>query len=716
MTLWIVWAALRMAVAGTPQAVPLPAEIQFDADARGEVEGARADLAAGRFAEAERRFAAVAEASGSPDARYLQALSAYEGGSLATASRAIDAGLSREPGHAPLLLLAGLVKADQGRGDEAFRLFDRAAAAAPGDTALRARVALNRGVVRLDQGELDVAEQAFRTAKSLASAAGVTEVVALADENLRVVGEVRGKGGAADGLSKVSERLRKGDVAGARAVLPEANPADRRTVVRRALAEGNIARAEGRWGPAQEHLARAAEEARQAGLVREQAAALADLGMVYGLAGRGPLGAEHLAQAIALVDGTSFRLNELTYRIEAGRIACRTGGLDEARRQFARAREIAAMVQDPVGSARLAELEGAIAAKSDKAPEASAAFERAIRTYEGLGFWAEAARVGAATVELLTGRDAAAAASAQARASELFRRAGDPLGDAHLAISAGLGAAARGQLDVALRAFAAAAESAEQVKTPRGEQLARIAREDAAQMLLGLGHSAAAVEKAKEFGLESMVAREKEFASAEAAYEKGRAAHDAGRYSDARAAFDQAFRGFEAIGERGYALQARRGRAWAEFNAATTLSTPQAFPVWQKLVEESLFVQDGELHARSMAAVGLAAGDLKRPEAADSLRAGADVAERAGLIPVAGQCYAMLADIATDLRARASAARKAMQLRSGDKVAVYAMYSVAVDAFNAEDYVLARSLAAEALPYAVDLKPSLKQILDSLPQ
>jgi tetratricopeptide (TPR) repeat protein len=713
LTSWVLWVALAY---GGDVSVILPGtsdEVVFETDAAAEIEGAMADLAARKYDEAAKRFAALADAGNNPHLRYLEAAARYEAGDLRLADAASSKGLEKGPDHAALLNLRGLVLSDLGQGDEALKALEKALAKAGSDEALKARIVLNRGRVKLDRGQATDAEADFTEAKKLATAAGANDVVALADENLTLVAALQGKPGASDTLGKVAEKLRAGDVAGAKAAIPKVSGSDRRGKVQALLAEGNVLRAEGRVDAAAGKLNDAYALAKEGGLVREQGYALAQLGVVYGVAGRYELALERLQEAIGLVSGTSFKVNEIAWRAEAGRVAVRMDDLDQARAQLAAAKKASTGVQDPLGLARLSELEGLIAARGDQPGPAVEALGKALTEFETRSAWAEAARIATEIVEVQAGRDEAALAKAKEKAVALFAKAGDTLGPAHVGIAEGLGRHRRKDLEGALKAFVAAAESAEAAGTDRGRTVARIAREDAAQALIALGHSAEAAKKASEFGLEDALKRQETFGRAEKAYEAATAAFNAGKYDEAKTGFEGAYKDLLAAGEDGYALKARKGRAWAEFNATVGKDPTVALPIWQRLVEEGTMLRDPELRVRSMAAAALDSAALEKPSAAVSLKAAAEAAEQLGLTTVAGQCWAEYAVRGPDLDSKERAARRAWELRKGDKIGTYAMYSVAVDAYNDGDYKLAIEISDEILPTAGELKPSVQSVRDA---
>src|SRR5207253_11138421 len=119
-------------------------------------------------------------------------------------------------------------------------------------------------------------------------------------------------------------------IAAAKAIVP-ATTADKRTAIRSLIATGTIARAEGRLDVAQRTLEQAAGLAAAGGLIREQAAATAQLGVVFNASNRPEIARSKLDEAVKLVAGTSFRVAERSYRVEAGRAALRAGDLAHAR-------------------------------------------------------------------------------------------------------------------------------------------------------------------------------------------------------------------------------------------------------------------------------------------------------------------------------------------------------------------------------------------------
>lgn len=701
------------AYAAEPTVLPSElADISFETSAGPEVEGAVADLRKGAFDDAARRLTALAEAGGSAQIRYLEALARYEGGQLRLADDASRAGLALDADDPALLTLRGLVLADLGRGTEALAALDAARRAAGDDPGLVARIELNRALVHLDRGEADAADAALGRARPAAERAGDPALVARIDVDRHQVDSLRGTTGATDPLGRIGELLAAGDLAGAKAAVPPST-ADRRTAIRSLLASGTVMRAEGRLDQAQRTLEQAAGLAAAAGLVREQAAATAQLGVVFGASNRPDVARTKLDEAVALVAGTSFRVAERSYRIEAGRAALRAGDLAHARTQLEQARAIPST--DPTTTANLAELRGLVAGEAGDSAAAGAAFAEAAAAHEARGAWMDAARVWCAAVQLHAA-DPAAVGKVESRALAAFSRARDPLGPAHVGIARGLGLAEAEDLEGAMTTFLAAAGSAEAVGSERGKQIAKIARENAAKTVVDLTDSTAVLAQADKWGVDDLVARNVAYKRGRAAYDVALVDYQAGRYEPAYTGFDTAVRDLSSIGEDGYARIAQRSRAWARFNAYTRADANSGFAVWQQLVEEGTLLQDPELRVRAMGAVALAAAELGRPEAARSLRAAAAEAEAMGLRPLAGQCLAALVEVEPAIPAKVAAARKAMELREGDRTAVYALYSAALAAYEAESYDLAIEVATEAMKKPADLGGSIREVLEAAKQ
>lgn len=709
------WWMLALAWAGEGTVLPgSSTEVVFESDTRTVVEGALADLSGGHFLDAAEQLQVLADASRGPQLRYLEAMAWYEAGELRRAARAAEQGRAADPSLAPLNSLWGLILADLGRGDEAGAPLQAALDAArdQGDARLETGVRLNQGLVALDQGALKAATASFTLALQLASAEGYEDLAQRARENLAVVDQLGGGRAETGELGQVAEYLRRGEVEAAQKVLTKPRGSDRRARVQRALAEAEIERARGQLEAAAQRLHEALTLAREGGLLRESAASLAALGVLYRLGGRYPIARDELQEAVGLVAGTSFTVAEVTYRVEAGMVAVRLDSLEEARAQLAAARRAQGDEGPALGAVRIDELAGAVAAASGDVAGASAATQRAIQAREKMGHHADVARLCASLVQLYAGRDANLEKRWRQRALDAFQQAGDALGPAHVDISAGLGQVEAKRTDAAVEAFVRAAQQAEGVSGERAEQVARIARDNAAQALLVAGIDG---ERAKKLGLDEAVAAHQRFVGAEKDYEAALTAFNQADFSTARVRFHAAFEAFAALEEDGYALKARRGRAWASWNQANGTPAAQGYPVFYELVQEALVVEDPELHARALVSAALAGQELGYGDPRKTLTEAAKAAEGAGLDGLAGQCWAALSKVEGDLAKRALAARRAMVMRGADDPeAVYAVYSVAVDAYNADELGLAQELAAEALPQAGSLTEALQGVLDAV--
>lgn len=713
MTTIILW--LCLAVAGAVPAVEIPEALTFEEEVRPEVEGALTDLRERRFEDAARRFGALADAGGNADFRYLEAMARYEGGDLRRAIRAAERGVAADPEHGPLLNLYGLALSEVGRGEDALVALERADAKArrAGSVPLEARVALNEGLVWMDLGELGRAESACRKAARLAEQAGETGILEQAAINLSVVASLQGSASADDLVGRVADRLRRGDLEGARTLVPSSEGESRREVIERRVARAAVARAEGRFDDAATDLQVALVKAREGGMVREVVRVLGELGTVHLFAHRDLLAREYLREALDTVEGTHFKVQALDLHAQAGLVDTRLGLMESARAHLVAGRELARKVDDPVGVVRLDELQAAIAAADGDLATATEAYEAALSALDGWGYWADSARVASALVVLSSGRDPEATAKWSEAAVERFRRAGDPLGPAHVGIARGLGLVREGDVEEGLKAFVAAAKVAEESGTERGQEVARVARDDAAEALRVLGHSPQGVERAQELGLTDAVARQEAFARAKTAWVEGMEAWDAGEWGVARERFDTAFSGFQGIGEAGYAATARRGRAWALWNLTVGQSPVTALPYYEEIVQEAIQVDDPELRVRARVAQALSAMEIPQVDAEPLLRSAAEDAESIGMDVMASRCWAGMADLGDDLEARARAARRAQVLDPGGSASAYAMYSVAVDAYNADRYELALELSREVLPHSGDLRDAVTAVLEA---
>jgi tetratricopeptide (TPR) repeat protein len=275
----------------------------------------------------------------------------------------------------------------------------------------------------------------------------------------------------------------------------------------------------------------------------------------------------------------------------------------------------------------------------------------------------------------------------------------------------GLADARAKKLDAALAGFAKAADAATKVGGARGEGVARIARENAAQTLVMLGEDEQIARVAAQQGLTDLVTREKSLRVAFGAYDAGLAAYEAQRWDEARARFQEARQGFDQLGEAGYAARARKAAAWSVYNQLASLPTQQAYPQWQQLVEETTKVDDGELYTRTYAAAALAAQEVGKGDPSARLVECAHLAEVNKLPEIGARCHGALAEREGDLEARADHARKAYALAPTEKASVYALYVVAVDAYNAGRADLALELAQMAKPNAGTLAGAVDEVI-----
>ena len=108
-----------------------------------------------------------------------------------------------------------------------------------------------------------------------------------------------------------------------------------------------------------------------------------------------------------------------------------------------------------------------------------------------------------------------------------------------------------------------------------------------------------------------------------------------------------------------------------------------------------------------------AAMEIEGVDAAPLLKACSDDAVAVGLDELAAKCFSGAAELGPDLLPRAAAARRAHALDPGAVPSVYAMYSVAVDAYNAGQYGLAEDLAVEVGPVAGDLSDAVTAVLEA---
>ena len=203
------------------------------------------------------------------------------------------------------------------------------------------------------------------------------------------------------------------------------------------------------------------------------------------------------------------------------------------------------------------------------------------------------------------------------------------------------------------------------------------------------------------------------FELAKESYGSGLKSFEAGDFDAARGLFHEAWVAFEKLDEKAFAHQARKARAWATLNASGGGEASHRLPLYGELVQEALLVEDTELVARARAGRALAASELNYGEVDESLREALRDTETLGLDKLSGKLYAAVARRSGELGPRAGAARRAMALLDGQVEGVYAMYDVAVDAYNEGDYELAIALCEETSGRRGELAADIQQVLDA---
>lgn len=706
MPVWLWWLYFAQAWA---QGLVEVGELELGSAPAEAVQEAQQALVRRDFERAAALWGALADAGGGEPARAAQAVAWYEAGELGRARAAAEQVLVKDPEHLMAGNVLGLALVDGGRVAEGLQRLDatRDRAEKAGAAGLVAMLQVNRGLALLDQGDAPAARASFQDGLARAEATADPVTAAAARQGLTAVA---GLSGADQGVGTL---LGKGSVSQARAEAERRAgvAVTRRDRIAAGLDLAAVLRAEGRLDTAAGKLEEVLRESRGSGMRRETAIALGQLGLVHSLAGRFPLAADALRQGAEEARGGGYRVVEVDVRCELGMVLVHLGRLEEADQEQRAAGLLLAGMSYPQGVARQAELGGAVAAARGDLKTADAALSQAVAFHEKLGRNLDAARVATQLAAAWRPADAATSQRWVDRASRLFAAAGDPLGPAHVALACALSDARAKRLPEALRGFADAAELAEKVGSNRGKTLAAISRENAAQTLVMLGAGEEVARIASEQGIEALVQRQAQLKAAFDQYDRGLAAYSERRYADARQAFVEARNGFEGLGETAYSARSRRAAAWSQYNAAVAMPTAQALPVWSQLVEETTQIDDPELYVRVYGAAALAAHTLGQGDPLARLQECARMAERQGLRDVAARCHGAVAERPGDLPARARAARTSHAFAPGDAASVYALYVVAVDAFNEGELPLARELATLARPAAGPLAPELDSIL-----
>lgn len=703
--MWILLLALLLPA----QAGGLVDEIEIAADASEAVREAKAALDKGDLERAASLYKALADAGGGVPARLAEAVALYESGQLRPARTAAEAVLKVEPKHLAAGNLLGLVLVDGGSVADGLARLEatRKLAEAAGARGTLARVTVNIGLAHLDRGDSAAARDALTRGKALAEEVGDGTTAGAAALGLTAVAALGGTD------SGVGAALSKGDLKTARsrasAALQSATLP--RQKVGAALDLAAVERAEGNLDGAAARLQGTVNDARAAGMSREVAIGLGQLGLVYSLGGRLPIAADTLKMGVNEAAQGGYRVTEVDLRCELGLVLAHLDRVGEAEEQQRAAGVLLAGMDYPLGVARQAELGGEIAALRGDLATAESALGQAVAFHEKLAHPLDAARVATRLAAAWQPVDVAKADRWAAKATTLYAQAGEKLGPAHLALARALADARAKKLPEALRGFALAAQEAEKVGGGRGAAVARVAREDAAQTLVMLGAGQDVAKLAAEQGVGDLLARQESMKKAFDAYDAGLAAYNARQYAQARDQFVSARQAFDQLGETAYALRARRAAAWSQYNYAVPLPTPAAYPVFAGLVEESGKVDDPELFARVYAAAALGAHELKQGDPSARLVECTKQAERLGLPDVGARCHGALAERDGDLDARAKHARAASALRPTDAATAYALYSVAVDAYNGGRNELAVELATLARPHAGALTGAIDELL-----
>jgi tetratricopeptide (TPR) repeat protein len=685
-------------------------ELSVETSPADAISAASSALSAGRFAESGALYRALAEAGGGWQARLAEGVSWYELGSVHEARKAAEEAVRLAPDEPAAQNLLGLLYCESGDVARGIEVLKRAGALAKkqGRKATEARVLVNLSLARVDQGDAAGAAADADSAIALATEAGETDLLATAKGAKAAVEALAGTG------SSVGHLLGKGQSSAARtraeaAVKAAVSP---RQQIAGALDLAAVERAEGNLDGAASRLAEASRKAREAGLVREAAVALVDLGLVQALGGRGGVATDTLRAAARNAGGGGYLVVEVDARCELGMVLAQNGDIDGAAGEQRAAGRLLAAMQYPQGVARQAELGGVIAAHKGDLATARSALTQAAGYYSGKGRNLDAARA-ATTLASAVQQASPGEAAAQAGVAEAyFRAAGDSLGPAHVQLARALGDARAKRLPEALAGFAAAAEKAEKVGGGRAAALAKVARADAAATLVMLGHGQDLARLAADAGLGDLVERQQAFAAAAAAYDGGVKAYAANDFAGARKAFGTAQEGFDALGETEYSLRARRSGGWAAYNALVLMPVAKAHPLWQTLVFEAAKLDEPELYARVYGAAVLAAVTQKVPDLRVRLTECVSLAQKARLPDVGARCLGALAeDPSLPLPDRARHAREAFALDLVGTAGPYALYAVAVDAYNAGDNALALELARLARPRAGTLLTSVDAVI-----
>ena len=705
---------LSLAWAGPePQVLPESSELRIEgADVL--VESAYDALSKGDWVLAAREFGSLVQGGGGDEARVLQGYALYQAGLLRDAERVLEGVPSLQATH-----LRGLVLVDRGQQAAGLALLRQVEAEAEGG--LKASARLNLGRVLLDQGQNGAAKDSFQRALSMAEELGLPNLAEDARRGLDAVSAQQqdNQGSAAAGttssLNALAAALRRGAMGAAAQHLEqlEAQADTPRERVELNLAKGAFYRAQGSPDAAAEALMVCLLDARRAGLAWETAQALYGLGIAHSLAGRLDLAVSFLAEAEAEAQAGGFEASAVEIGLEIGLTALRLGRVEVAQGYLDRSTKALVGMDHPAAEARAAELQGALRGQAQDHAGATQAYMQALDWYQAKGSYADAARVCVGLVRVSAGHDMDAAKEWGDRAVALHGQFSDPLGPAHVALAMGLGLAEAKQMDQALVQFATAAELGRASDRRQGAFIADTAERNAAQALAVLGASPEAAALAAAQGLEGVTAHHGALSTALQEYEQGIEAYRQGRYVDAQRRFESSGSRLEDLGESAYAAQAERALLWASYNVAVSLPPAESLVFWAEILADAQRLDEQELEVRAQAEQAVSLAQMGQPKADAALKKAAEKAESSGYPRVAARCYAQLSELPAPLAERVAWAERAFALQPSAKGSVYAMYGVAVDAYNADDLALARRLALAALPQAGDLKEPLQGVIDA---
>lgn len=703
----LAWAAAE------PQVLPESSELKIEG-AESLVESAYGALSSGDWVLAAREFGSLVEGGAGDEASVLQGYALYQAGLLRDAQRVLDGVPGLQATH-----LRGLVLVDRGQQSEGLALLRQVEAEAEGG--LKASARLNLGRVLLDQGQNGAAKSSFQQALTMAEELGLPNLAEDARRGLDAVSaqEQDNQGSAAAGttssLNAMAAALRRGAMGAAAQHLEQLGvQADTpRERVELNLAKGAYYRAMGSPDTAAEALMLGLTDARSAGLAWETAQALYGLGIAHSLAGRLDLAVSFLAEAEAEARAGGFEASAVEIGLELGLTALRLGRVDVAQGYLDRSNTALAGMDHPAARARAAELQGALKAQALDHEGATQAYSLALDWYQAKGSYADAARVCVGLVRVNAGHDMDEAQKWGDQAIALHGQFSDPLGPAHVALAMGLGLAEAKKMDEALLQFARAAELGRASDRRQGAFIADTAQRNAAQALAVLGASPEAAALAAAQGLEGVSAHHSALSTALQEYEQGLEAYRQGRYVDAQRRFESSGSRLKELGELAYAEQAEKALLWATYNVAVSLPPSESLVFWAEILADAQRLDEQELEVRSQAEQAVSLAQMGQPKADVALKKAAEKAEKTGYPRVAARCYSELSGLSAPLLERVVWAEKAFALQPNAKGSVYAMYGVAVDAYNADELELARRLAQQALPQAGELEEPLQGVIDA---